>query len=298
MELWKLNLRLFGEGGGAAGGAAGGDGAGTGGTAGADTAGTSPAQQASAEQGAQTVRTAEERAAAFEQLIKGEYAEEFNARTQSIINTRFKDHKQLQGKLEKMQPILDALSTRYGETDQEKLMAAIEADESFYQAAADEAGMTVDQYKERQELKRKADAYDQFRANQQRVEAERQAYAVWNQQSDALKQIYPGFDFNAECANPQTGPRFIRLLGQGVDVRTAYQALHQDEIMSGAIQTAAQLSQQRTLEEIRANGMRPDENGVGGSVATKLAKFDVNNSTKKERADLAARALRGERIEL
>ena len=297
MNLWKLNLCLFGEGGGAAGGGAGGgEGTGAGSAAGSEAAGTSPDQSGS--QSPQAERTAEERAAAFEQLIKGEYEQEFNNRTQTIINTRFKDQKQLQSRLEEMQPILDALSTRYGETDQKKLMAAIEADESFYQAAADEAGMTVDQYKERAELKRKATAYDQMQANQQRMEAERRAYAVWNQQSEQLKQIYPHFDFNAECKNPQTGERFVRLLGQGVDVRTAYQALHQDEIMSGAIQTAAQLSQQRTLDEIRANGMRPAENGVGGSVATKLAKFDVNKSTKAERADLARRAAMGERIEL
>ena len=204
----------------------------------------------------------------------------------------------MQTQLESMQPIMEALATRYGETDHAKLMEAINKDESFYQSAADEAGMTVDQYKEREELKRKAAAYDQLKANQQRAEAERRAYSEWNQQSEALRQIYPGFDFRAECSNPKTGERFIRLLGQGVDVRTAYQALHQDEIMSGAIQTAAQLSQQRTLEEIRANGMRPTENGAGGSAATKLAKFDVNKSTKAEREDLARRALRGERIEL
>lgn len=295
-NLWKLNLRLFGEGGGEAG-----SGAGAAGAAEAAGAQAAPSDEGQNQQPAQTIvteRTAQKRAKAFEQLIKGEYAQEFQNRTQGIISERFKDHKQLQTQLEKTKPLMDALATKYGVTDHDKLMAAIEADESFYQAAADEQGLSVEQYKHMRELERKAAAFDEAEKQRQRVDTERRAYAVWDQQSQQLKAIYPGFDFAAECQNPQTGQQFIKLLGNGVDVRTAYEVMHKDELLSGAIQTAVQLSQQRTVQTIQAQGMRPAENGVGGSVATQMTKIDPSKMTKAERNALVERARKGERIEL
>lgn len=296
MKLWKLNLRLFGEGGGEAGG-----GAGAAGTAEAAGAQAAPLDEGQNQQPAQTIvteKTAQERAAAFEQLIKGEYAKEFHDRAQGIFNERFKETKNLEKQLEGMKPLMDALATKYGVTDHDKLMAAIEADESFYQAAADEQGLSVEQYKHMRELERKAAAFDEAEKQRQRVDTERRAYAVWDQQSQQLKQVYPGFDFAAECQNPQTGQQFIKLLGNGVDVRTAYEVLHKDELLSGAIQTAVQQAQQRTVQTIQAQGMRPAENGVGSSVATQMTKIDPSRMTKKERDDLVRRSLRGERIEL
>lgn len=292
MNLWKLNLHLFGEGGGD------GAGAGAAGVAAGGESADASVQGGQAQDGTQQPqRTAEERAQAFEQLIKGEYAEEFNARTQGIISQRFKETKNMQSRLDQMQPLVDALSTRYGETDVQKLMAAIEADEGFYQSAADEAGMTVEQLKERNVLRRKAEAYDQWQAQQQRVETERRAYQQWETQSQNLKSIYPDFDFAAQCKDPQNGEKFIKLLGQGVDVKTAYEVLNHDKLIAGALKTAVNQAQMRTVQTIQAQGMRPSENGVGGSVATQIVKIDPAKMSKKERADYARRALQGERID-
>lgn len=292
-KLWELNLCFFGEGGG--------DG-GAGGEAAGGAAPTATAEvTGGGEQPNQTIvteRTSQERAAAFEQLIKGEYAKEFADRTQGIIDKRFKDTKGLEKQIENMKPLMDALSTKYGVTDHAKLLEAIEADESFYQEAADEQGLSVEQYKHMRELERKAAAFDEAEKQRQRVDSERKAYAVWDQQSQALKGIYPQFDFAAECQNPQTGQQFIKLLGNGVDVRTAYEVMHKDELIGGAIQTAVTQTQQRTMQTIAANGMRPSENGVGGSRATEMAKIDPSKMTKKERNDLVMRARHGERIEL
>lgn len=290
MAFWKLNLHFFGEGGGAA---AGGDGA----AAGMDGGNSTAAQEGAAQEGTQPQRTAEERAAAFEELIKGEYAQEFNARTQGIISQRFKETKNLENRLEEMRPIMDALSTRYGETDYAKLRAAIEADETFYQDAADEAGMSVEQYKEHQELKRKAAAYDRYQQQNQRAEAERRAFEQWEQQSNQLKSIYADFDFAAQCKDPATGPMFVKLLGQGVDVKTAYEVVNHDRLISGALQSAVTQAQQLTVQTIQAQGMRPQENGVGGSRAAKMVKVNPANMSKKEIADIARRARSGERID-
>ena len=293
MEFFKLNLRLFGEGGGEGGAAAGAE---AGAEAGA--AETQEGQQAQNSGAIVTERSADERAAAFEQLIKGEYAQEFAARTQGIINQRFKETKDLQGQLDSMKPLMDALSTKYGVTDYQKLLDAIEADESFYQEAADEQGLSVEQYKRMRELERKAAMFEEAERQRARVDSERKAYAMWDQQSRQLKAIYPAFDFAAECQHPQTGQQFIKLLGNGVDVRTAYEVMHKDELLSGAIQTAVQQTQRRTVETIRAQGMRPAENGLGGSRGTKMSKVDPAKMTKAERDELVRRSQRGERIEL
>lgn len=283
MEHWKLNLCLFGEGGGGEGGG------GAAGAAGAGDGGAAPEAAGAGEQG-------ENRAQAFEQLIKGEYAEEFNARTQAIIDKRFKETKNLEKQMEKLKPVLDALSAKYGETDHDKLIAAVNADNSYYQEAADNEGMTVEQFRERENLRQKARSYDAMQAERQRVERERQVYAEWNQQSKTLKESYPQFDFAAECKNPETGPTFLKLLGQGVSVETAYKTLHMDELLSGAIRTAVATTQQRTVQTIAAQGRRPSENGVGGSVATQLKTTDPGKMTKAERDALVRRAARGERI--
>lgn len=282
MEHWKLNLCLFGEGGGGEGGA--------GAAAGGEAAGN-VASEATGE-GAQGV----DKAQAFEQLIKGEYANEFNARTQAIIDKRFKETKNLEKQVEKFRPVLDALSAKYGETDHDKLIAAVQADNSYFQEAADAEGMTVEQFRERETLRQKASSYDAMLAEHQRVERERQVYAEWNAQSQALKQSYPSFDFAAECKNPDTGPTFLKLLGQGVSVETAYKTLHMDELLSGAIQTAVATTQQRTVQTIAAQGRRPAENGLGGSVATQIKSKDPAQMTKAERDALVRRAARGERI--
>lgn len=290
MELWKLNLCLFGEGGGD-GGAAGGE---AGGAQAAGAEGTAPEGTGTGDASAQ--RTAEERAAAFEELIKGEYAEEFKNRTQGIVNERFKKTKGLEKQLKDLEPVLSALSAKYGETDRDKLIAAVTADNSYYQDAADAEGITVEQWRERETLKEKARGYDAMMAEQQRVERERQAYAQWDAQSQQLKTVYPGFDFAAECQNAATGPQFIKLLGNGVDVKTAYEVLHKDELLSGAIQTAVAQTRQRTVQTIAAQGRRADENGVGSSVAIQTKVKDPASMTKAERDEMVRRASRGERI--
>lgn len=289
MKLWKLNLCLFGEGGGEGGG----EGAAAS-AAGGEGAAAQPATEAQQEQPAE--RTPEEKAKAFEELIKGEYAKEFSDRTNGIIAKRFKETKGLEAQMEKLKPVLSALSAKYGETDHDKLIAAVQADKSFYQDAADAEGMTVEQYQERETLREKARAYDQMLSERDRLETERKAYAQWDAQSQELKKVYPGFDFAAECQNEATGHTFIKLLGQGVPVETAYKAIHADELLSGAIQTAVNTTRQRTMETIRAQGMRPDENGVGGSVATQMKTKDPAAMTKAEREEMVRRARRGERI--
>ena len=86
-------------------------------------------------------------------------------------------------------------------------------------------------------------------------------------------------------------------LKSGVDVRTAYEVAHHDEIISGAMQFTAQKVKEKTVNDIRARGMRPSEGGLGEHPAGE-GQLDVTKLTRQQRADMAKRASRGEIINL
>ena len=296
MNLLELNLHLFdGEGGGAA--------AATGGGAGA-AADTGAAGTATADAGQNAGNTQNENAqpvdrnAAFEAMIKGDYKDLFDGRVQKIINERFKETAGLKNQLSELQPLVDAVATKYGidSNDRQGLLKAMEADESYYQEAADAQGLTVEQYKNFQRMERENAAFREAEARRARAEQQQQTLAKWDQEAQSLSQIYPAFNLEAECRDPESGQRFLKLLGAGVDMRTAYEVVRRDQLISGAIGAAVQQTQQRTMDDIRAQGMRPQENGSGGSAATQMVKVDPSKLTKAERAAYAERAKRGERV--
>lgn len=308
MEI-RLNLQMFaeGEGGGAAAGAAGESAAPQAGNAKNPLANVVYGKQSTGDdQGnVQTetrvsASTADARKAAFEDLINGEYKAEFGDRVQQLINKRFKESKQQEERLTAMQPLLDALGSKYGVDvkDLDKLMTAIEEDDSFYQDEADREGVTVQQLKQMRKLERENAQFKAAREQQQRHERAEQVYAKWEQESQAVKQLYGNFDLQAECQHPDTGRDFVRLLQNGIDVRTAYEVIHKDELISGAIGYAVQSAQKRTMDNIRARGMRPRENGAGGSIATQIVKSDPSKWTKADRAEVARRVMRGEKVQL
>lgn len=298
-----LNLTLFdGEGGGSGAAAPGG----------AEGSTTGPQAQAKAPQTVQTDGKAKEpvttdvqtaREAEFERLIKGDYKDLYDKRTQQVINTRFKEVKTLEAQANKakaLAPALEMLSAKYGvdAEDVDSLVKAIQEDDSFYEEKALRNGLTVEQQKQMDKLEREN---AEFKRTAAEIERRRQADMVfnqWQQQGDACKQLHPEFDLKAECNNPETGKRFLGLLKNGIDVKTAYEVLHHDDIMKAAVQQTAQSVQQQTVNDIRARGMRPVENGAAGSSAATVTKSDPSTWTKKDRENAAKRAMRGERIEL
>ena len=61
---------------------------------------------------------------------------------------------------------------------------------------------------------------------------------------------------------------------------------------------AGRSAEQRVAEHIRARGLRPTENGLGGGGAGIVVRPDVSRMSRADRAELAARAERGERVKL
>lgn len=85
------------------------------------------------------------------------------------------------------------------------------------------------------------------------------------------------------------------MLKSGVPMEHAYKTLHFNELMHDAMATAASNTEKSVVSNIRAKGSRPIENGTAAQSAFTI-KDDVSKLSKKDRADIARRAARGEKI--
>lgn len=235
--------------------------------------------------------TQEDRQKAYQDLVRGKYKDLFAADTQRIINQRFKETKTQQETLAKQGEVLDMLMSRYNVNDLDGLKSALDNDDTIWESAADDAGMTVKQYKEFAKIQREN---REFRARQLEFETQRKADEIiqrWNAEAEALRQKFPQFDLNVETQNPQ----FTNMLQHGVPVETAYKAIHLDDIVTEAMKTTAQAAEKRVVDNVRAKGSRPVENGLS-STSTFTVKNDVTKLNKADRAEVARRALNGEMI--
>ena len=235
----------------------------------------------------------EERKARFKALVEGEFKDLYTEETQRIIDARFRDVKTLQEQMNAHKPILDLLAQRYhvDDGDPAKLAKAIEADDAYWTAAAEEAGMSVEQYKDFARMQRENESLKEAQRRQQREEASRRQLDTWMADAEKVREAYPEFDLNAEVKDPQ----FLKLLRSGIPMQKAYEVLHMDLITGQMVQKTAQETEKKVVDGIRAKGARPVEGGVPqGGV---LMKTDVSKLTRKDRAEIARRVARGERIE-
>ena len=288
-----LNLQLFAE---VAGGAAGT--AGDGGTAqGQGVTGAAAMPQKGATAPAAEVQTTTvaqpDLNAEFEELIKGKYKAQYDARMQDTIQKRLKSTKETVDKFNALTPTLETLAKKHGvdANDIAALNKAIEEDDSYFEQDALEMGMTVEQYKEFRNMKRENAELRKQMQEQENQKKANQLYASWMNQAEDAKKVYPSFDLKAEMQND----RFVDLLKSNVDVKTAYEVIHKDEIIPAAMQFAVQTAESKFAKKIAANGSRPAENGMSsGSPA--VVKSDVSQLTKAERQEYIRRAQRGETI--
>ena len=235
---------------------------------------------------------AADKKAAWRQLIEGEYKEEFGQAVKQAIERRFKQVKPMEERLEQLDPLVEMLATRYGVGVKEpgKIMQALEADDAYWEEAADEAGMTVEQYRHMQRLEREN---ARFQAQMQQQAAEKKAreqVAQWQQEASELQRIYPQFDLRHECDNPQ----FVKMLAH-VPMKTAYEALHMQEIMQGAVTQTARAVEKGVTENIRAKGQRPAEAGLATAAGVEI-KSDPSKLTRKDLRRIRELAARGEKI--
>ena len=295
-----LNLQLFAEGAGAGdGGTAEGSGV-TAPAAGVQKAGKNPLADVKYGIQEETAPVAEvqqtatpDRNAQFEALIKGEYKDLYDAKVQDTIQKRLKGQKEIVDKFNALTPTLEMMASKYGvdANDIEALGKAVSEDDSYYEQEAIEKGMTVQQLKEVKKMERENAALKAQMEEAQRQENGKKLYAAWMQQADEAKKVYPSFDLQAEMNNP----KFVELLRSNIDVRTAYEVLHKDEIIPAAMQFTAKTVESKLAKSIAANGARPSENGMSSQSAA-VVKSDVSQLSKADRAEIIRRVQRGEKI--
>lgn len=240
-----------------------------------------------------TSNTLEDKKKAYRELVTGEYKDIHTDEMQRVINRRFGETKLLQDTVDKQQPLIDMLMQRYKVEggDIAKLTAAIENDEAYWTAAAEEAGMDVKSFKEFQKMKLENKAMQRAVEDRKLEETRRAQTQAWFVEAQEVAKKFKNFDFSAELENPD----FVKMLQRGTPVEHAYKVLHFDELMSDAIGATSAITEKRVADSVRANGSRPSENGTSSQSAFTV-KDDVSKLTKKERAEIARRAARGEKI--
>ena len=273
-------------------GAAGGGGTGgEGGQAAAGPTGEANAQ-AKPEEG-QVAADPRARAQAYKEFTRGEYKDLYDADVQRIVQQRLRGAKGAEESLGKIQGSLDLLKKTYGTDDLDRLNEAIMNDSRYYEDEAMKRGMDVETYKA---LQQKDALIEQYR-QQQEAEAERQRQTQqvyrWRQEEQQLKQTFPEFDLETEMEN--SNGELFQMLNRGVSLEHAYLALHMDDIVGNTVQAAMMRGQQKTLEAVRANGLRPAENGAGDARAGK-GDIDLSKLTSKQMRDIEKRLMRGETI--
>ena len=307
--MFRMNLRLF-DGGAAAGASAGGE---AGGNASGSNAGV--ADQSKTEKVVYGIQDADpietetqeettnnnddkktksdpvDKGKAFEDLIKGDYKEQFDARVKQILEKRFKDHGELMQHKNKSDELHEIMFAKYGVKDLDGLLKAVQDDDSYFEEAAEAENLTVDQYKYKKQLEKENAEKTKALQEIERRENANRAYAEWQRQSESLKTRYPNFSLESEARNPQ----FVKLLQNGIDVKTAFETIHHDEILSGAMMQTANAVRKNVTDSIKARGLRPSENGINAQAGV-IVKNDVSKLTPKDRAEIARRARMGETI--
>ena len=235
----------------------------------------------------------DDRNAKFESLIKGEFKDLYDAKVQDTIKKRLKSSTETVERYNSLLPTLELLAKKYGVStdDITSLNKAIEEDDSFFEEEALERGISVEQLKEIRKMEREnADLKRQMQEQETQKEASRM-YASWMEQAESTKSVYPSFDLNSELQNP----KFVDLLRNNIDVRTAYEVIHKDDIIRGAMHFTAQQVEKKVTDRVIANGARPAENGMN-SQAAPITKSDVSQLSKADRAEIIRRVQRGEKI--
>lgn len=229
----------------------------------------------------------------FEELIKGKYKDQYNARVQDTVTKRLKSSKEITEKYNQLAPTLSLLSQKYGVTegDIEALSKAIEEDSTYYEDEALERGISVEQLKEIKRIERENSALRQQMEERQTQENADRLYNTWIQQEAETKKVYPNFSLQTELQNQQ----FVDLIRSNIDVKSAYEVCHLGEIIPRAMEFASQSVQSKLANNIRANGMRPAE-GASSSNSGSMTKSNVASLSDQDVDEILRRVQRGERI--
>ena len=242
---------------------------------------------------------------AFGQLMQGEYAAEFEEAMQRAAQLAVQSVQENPA----VKGLLEALGEAYGidAGNAENLEALTEAvksgkvkNDEYYETLAAERGVSVKTARELDKMEgelQRANAEKQ-RAEQMRLAAEHQQRAAavraqWEAEAAQLKEKYPAFELDEVLNNPSVAD----MIRRGIGLEAAYRAAYFDQLMTESTARTAKQVEQGVAARIQQRAQRPAENGAHPGAAAET-KVDVAHMTAKQRAELAKRARRGERIVL
>ena len=233
----------------------------------------------------------------FEGLIKGKYKKQFDSRVQGIVKERLKGANQREQEYREreriMAPALALLAQRYGVKggDYQGLADSITNDDSYYQDEALEQGLTVQQLRTMRKLERDNMIMRQAQEQQQRDAQAQARTAQMRQQEQEAQKLYPNLNLDVEMQNPA----FVRLVAPpvNIDVRTAYEIVHRDELQGMGMAIGTRQAAQRVAASVAANKARPREGAA--AAAAPAAKTDPATLTKADREEIRRRVKAGDR---
>lgn len=248
-----------------------------------------PAEQTDSQQEAQKSNPR----MSWEEIVKDP---EYNQELQKLIKARLRESGASRDAMEALTPALDLLSREYGldpqKPDYAALAKKVTDDNRFYENKAVETGDSVETVKKMAQQEAELSRYRRQEAQNLEVQKINQHFARLEQQSEALKARFPGFDLKKELQNPA----FSRMTApdSGLTVEDAYYAVHRAEIQSAQAKVVAEQTAKQMANSIRSNAARPDESGSrqGSSTVT----FDYSKASRAQREELKRRIRSGERI--
>ena len=233
--------------------------------------------------------------------IKKRYKDEYGRDVQAAIQGRFKGAKQTETSYKQLQSLIaPLLEQRYGikagedgSIDLSALKDAVGRDDDLLADEAAELGLSVETYRQKKASEQRVKELEQEIARRDHDAQMAESFSKHQQQAEAARKFYPNLDLLKEMENPQ----FTRLLTAGIDVQTAYEVIHRNEVMGGMMGFAAQKAATAISNSIQAGASRPVENGLGNGSAANVTRItDPRQLTKEQRKILRQQVRQGKKI--
>lgn len=204
----------------------------------------------------------------YADLIKSDdYREEHKAYMDKTIGDRFKKYKGLEESYGKAKATLDIVANKYGvnpddENFLEVLNQKIEEDDSYYENYAMEHDISTEEARKIVTMERKVAQIEAQKQEEEKQEQMRQQIMLLRQNAEKTKARFPDFDLDTEMQNE----KFRRLCAvNNGDTTSAYMACHWNEIIPAQVQLASRQAQIQTAQAVASNKARPIENGLSSS---------------------------------
>lgn len=204
---------------------------------------------------------------------KGEFADLYGRDVANAVQERFKNQKDAKAELDKLGPMLNVLMERAGVKSVDDLVNHVMDDDSLYEEAAEEAGMSVAAFKQFKALEAQRDEALKREQQSMRDQMLQKHFSSLAKQAEEMKKQFPDFDLQKELKNEN----FFKLTTPevGISVRDAYFAIHHDELAPQMMAYGMERAKQQMGQTLQAQRRRPAE-GAMNAQSNQAADFNVD----------------------